>query len=50
MQLASSLDSFNSLNLTIALPSISMPVPDWFSMNVTMWEILAQLPGMGDQG
>ncbi|KAF5843873.1 Lecithin:cholesterol acyltransferase-domain-containing protein, partial [Dunaliella salina] len=50
MQLASSLPSFSNLNLTVALPSISMPVPDWLSANITVWEILAQLPGMGDTG
>eukprot|EP00967_Tisochrysis_lutea_P031573 scaffold37244_cov20-Tisochrysis_lutea.AAC.3 len=50
MQLASSLPSFSNLNLTVALPSISMPVPDWLNANITVWEILAQLPGMSDTG
>lgn len=41
--------SLQSLNLTVALPSISMPVPEWLSANMTVWEILSQLPGMGSE-
>lgn len=48
VNLAARLDSLN-LNLTVALPTLSMPVPDWLSMNGTtfnMRDILSQLPGM----